>query len=168
MRLSSKLESGIRAAILVLLASGLAAIPAAAATATNSLSVSATVQASCTVTASAMSFGNYTGSTATATSAVSVTCTNATPYNVGLSAGTASGATVSTRKMTGPASALLSYSLFSDPSRTINWGQTAGSDTVTGIGSGAVQALTVYGQTPAGQFLTPGSYTDTVTATITY
>jgi spore coat protein U-like protein len=115
-----------------------------------------------------MSFGNYTGTAANATSAVSVTCTNATPYTVGLSAGAASGATVSARKMTGPASGLLSYSLFSDPSRTLNWGQTVGSDTLTGTGNGAIQALTVYGQTPAGQYVSPGSYTDTITATITY
>ena len=91
MMLSSKLESGIRVATLGLLASGLVAVPAVAATASNSLSVSVTVQATCTVTASTLSFGNYTGSATTATSAVSVTCTNATPYNVGLSAGTASG-----------------------------------------------------------------------------
>jgi spore coat protein U-like protein len=39
---------------------------------------------------------------------------------------------------------------------------------VTGTGNGAIQALTVYGQTPAGQYVSPGSYTDTITATITY
>jgi spore coat protein U-like protein len=39
---------------------------------------------------------------------------------------------------------------------------------VAGARNGAVQALTVYGQTPAGQYLAPGSYTDTVIATITY
>jgi len=168
MRLSHKFSFGIPATVLGLLALCLASLPAAGATASNSFGVTATVQASCTVTASTMAFGNYSGSTGNASSALSVTCTNATPYNVGLSAGVASGATVNTRKMTGPASALLSYSLFSDPSRTLNWGQTIGSDTVTGSGSGAVQALTVYGQTPAGQFLAPGTYTDTITATVTY
>jgi spore coat protein U-like protein len=61
--------------------------------------------------------------------------------------------------MTGPVAGLLSYSLFSDPSRALNWGQTPG--------SGAVQALTVYGQAPARQ-LAPSPYTDTVIATITY
>jgi spore coat protein U-like protein len=132
------------------------------------MSVSATVQAACTVTAATVAFGNYTGTAANANSAVSVTCTNATPYTVGLSAGAASGATVNARKMTGPAAGLLSYSLFSDPSRTLNWGQTPGSDTVAGTGSGAVQALTVYGQAPAGQHPAPGLYTDTVVATITY
>ena len=168
MRLTSKLNSSIPAAVLGLLALGLATVPAAAATASNSFGVTATVQATCTVAATTLSFGSYTGTAANATSAVSVTCTNATPYTVGLSAGVASGATVTARKMTGPASGLLSYSLFSDPSRTLNWGQTVGSDTVTGTGNGAVQALTVYGQTPAGQYLAPGTYTDTITATITY
>jgi spore coat protein U-like protein len=168
MKFSTKSRFAIPAAAFGLMAFGLASVPATAATATNSFGVSATVQAACTVTAATMAFGSYTGTTANATSAVSVTCTNATPYNVGLSAGMASGATVNARKMTGPASGLLSYSLFSDPSRTLNWGQTVGSDTVMGTGNGAAQALTVYGQTPAGQYLAPGSYTDTVIATITY
>jgi spore coat protein U-like protein len=168
MMFSRKLKFAIRAAVLGSLTFGLTFVPAAAATASNSLSVSATVQATCTVTAATMAFGNYTGTAANATSAVSVTCTNATPYTVGLSAGAASSATVNARKMTGPAAGLLSYSLFSDPSRTLNWGQTPGSDTVKGTGNGAVQALTVYGQAPAGQHLAPGPYTDTVIATITY
>jgi spore coat protein U-like protein len=70
--------------------------------------------------------------------------------------------------MTGPASALLGYALFSDASRTVNWGQTIGTDTVTGTGNGAAQAITVYGQATAGQFVAPGAYTDTITATVTY
>jgi len=28
--------------------------------------------------------------------------------------------------------------------------------------------LTVYGQIPGGQFVTPGAYVDTITATVTY
>jgi spore coat protein U-like protein len=70
--------------------------------------------------------------------------------------------------MTGPGSALLGYSLFSDSARTVNWGQTVGTDTVTGTGNGTAQALTVYGDVPAGQYLAPGSYSDTITATVTY
>jgi spore coat protein U-like protein len=115
-----------------------------------------------------LAFGNYTGTTANATSAVSVTCTNATPYSVGLSAGTVSGAAENARKMTGPGSGLPTYSLFSDPLRTLNWSHAVGSDTVPGTGNGAVQALRVYGQTPARQYLVPGFYTNTVIATITY
>jgi len=158
MSLSNTSGKALRAAILASMALSLSSLTALAATAINTFGVTATVQASCSISASTLSFGSYNGTVATATSAVSVTCTNSTPYNVGLSSGVASG----------PTSALLSYSLFSDPSRSINWGQTVGSDTISGTGNGAVQALTVYGQAPAGQYLAPGSYTDTITATITY
>ena len=70
--------------------------------------------------------------------------------------------------MTGPASALLGYKLFRDSGRTLNWGNTVGTDTVSGTGNGIAQLLTVYGQVPAGQFPRPGNYADTITATITY
>jgi spore coat protein U-like protein len=142
--------------------------PAVAATVTTSFGVTATVQANCLVSATNLAFGTYTGAAATSTSAVSVTCTNSTAYNVGLSSGLATGATVTTRQMTGPGSALLGYALFSDAGRTVNWGQTIGTDTVTGTGNGSAQSITVYGQATAGQFVTPGAYTDTITATVTY
>jgi spore coat protein U-like protein len=168
MKLSSVMKSALPAAALGLLVLGVATQSAVAATVTTTFGVTATVQATCLVSATALAFGTYTGAVATSTSAVSVTCTNTTPYNLGLSAGLATGATVTTRKMTGPASAVLGYSLFSDAARTVNWGQTIGTDTVTGTGNGSAQAITVYGQATAGQFVAPGAYTDTITATVTY
>jgi spore coat protein U-like protein len=39
---------------------------------------------------------------------------------------------------------------------------------VAKTGSGTAQTLTVYGQVPAGQFVTPGNYADTITVTLTY
>lgn len=102
----------------------------------------------------------------------SVTCTNTTPYNVGLSAGGATGATVTARKMTGTTGlatgVLLGYGLFTDSGHVTNWGNTIGTDTVTGTGSGAAQALTVYGEIPASELVAPGSYSDTITATVSY
>jgi spore coat protein U-like protein len=80
----------------------------------------------------------------------------------------ATGATVTSRKMTGPASAVLSYGMYQDTGHSANWGQTIGTDTVTGTGNGSAQAITVYGQTAAAQYVAPGSYADTITATITY
>jgi spore coat protein U-like protein len=168
MKFSYSMKSVLPAVALSLLALGLAPTPALAATATTTYGVSATVQATCLVSASALAFGTYTGVVANSTSAVSVTCTNTTPYNVGLSAGLATGATVSARKMTGPSSALLGYAMYSDASHTINWGQTIGSDTVAGTGNGSAQAITVYGQAAAGQYVAPGAYADTITATVTY
>jgi spore coat protein U-like protein len=167
MKLSCVMKSALPAAALGFLALGLATRPALATTATTTFGVTATVQATCLVSATALAFGTYTGALATSTSTVSVTCTNTTAYNVGLSAGL-TGASVVTRQMTGPASALLNYAMFSNSTRTANWGQTVGTDTVTGTGNGAAQALTVYGQVTAGQFVAPGAYSDTITATVTY
>lgn len=169
MKFSNVIKSALSAAVLGSLALVGAPTSAVAATATTTFAVTATVQATCIVSATPMAFGTYTGALlASTTSTVSVTCTNTTPYNVGLNAGLATGATVTARKMTGPAGALLAYSLFSDSARSINWGQTIGTDTVTGTGNGSAQALTVYGQVAAAQYLAPGAYTDTITATVTY
>lgn len=137
-------------------------------TATATLIVTATVQAGCAISASPLAFGTSSGLLINSTSTISVTCTNTTPYDVGLDAGSASGATVTTRSMTGPAAALLGYQLFSNSGRTTNWGNTVGTSTVAGTGSGTLQSVTVYGQIAAAQYARPGAYTDTITATITY
>lgn len=136
-------------------------------TQTGTFSVTATVQAECTISATALAFGAYTGALLKVNSAVNVTCTNTTPYNVGLNQGTSTGATVTTRKMTNSTNTL-SYTLFSNSGLTTNWGNTVGTNTLAGSGTGSLQSLTVFGEIPAGQFVTPGSYTDTITATITY
>ena len=62
----------------------------------------------------------------------------------------------------------VNYSLYTDIARSTVWGNTVGTDTKSGTGNGSAQTLTVYGQLPAGQYPTPGSYSDTITATITY
>jgi spore coat protein U-like protein len=134
---------------------------------TSNFTLTVTISPACTISANPMSFGSYSGAVVNATATLSVKCTNTTPYNVGLSAGSSSGATVTTRKMTGPGGALLNYSLYSNSGRTANWGNTAGS-WVGGTGNGAAQTLTVYGQVPANQHPTAGSYTDTIIATLNY
>jgi spore coat protein U-like protein len=137
-------------------------------TVTTTFTVTATIPATCTISASALSFGNYTGALINATSALTVTCTNLATFDIGLNAGTATGATVTTRKMTSLASATLKYVLFRDSPRTLNWGNTVGTDTLTSQGTGSAVMYGVYGQMAAGQFGTPAVYTDTIIATITY
>jgi len=167
MKLAKTIKSALTAAALGFLALGLAPTATVAATATTTFAVTATVQATCSVTATAMGFGTYTSTAAsTTTSTVTVTCTNTTPYTVGLDAGTTTGATVTTRQMVnGPAR--LNYALYSDAPRTANWGNTNPS-WVSGTGNGAAQPLTVYGEVAANQYVTPGSFADTITATVTY
>lgn len=148
----------------------LAPTVAVASTATSTMAVSATVVSSCTVSTTSMSFGTYNSALLSGTATVSATCSNTTPYNVGLNAGTANGATVTTRAMfvSGTPSVVLNYGLYTNSSHTTNWGMTVNTDTVAGTGNGSAQAITIYGQIPAGQLVAPGSYTDTITATITY
>jgi len=131
------------------------------------LAVGASIAATCTVSTSAVAFGPFSGSQIDATGTVTANCISGTPYNVGLDAGLATGATVTTRKMKSGVN-LLPYSLFSDTGRTVNWGNTVGTDTVPGVGTGASQNLTVYARLPAGAVPAAGTYADTVQATVNF
>ena len=142
--------------------------PAPAATAVGSMAVSATVLSSCIVAATPMAFGNYSSSQLDSTASVLVTCSNGTTYNVGLDAGSGSGASVSSRKMTGTSGTTLDYVLYRDASRSSVWGATVGSDTLAGTGSGLPQTLNVYGRVGSSQYPGSGIYTDTVVVTVTY
>jgi spore coat protein U-like protein len=143
------------------------AVAGAATTTTTTFQVTANVQANCVISASPLAFGTYTGAVNNTTAPLTITCTNTTPYNVGFDAGTASGATVSSRSMLN-GTAKLNYKISKDSGNTTNWGNTVGTDTTTGTGTGSAQNVTVYGQIPAGQYVTPGSYADTITASIIY
>lgn len=118
-----------------------------------------------------MAFGNIPGLTVSVllnlTGSVSVTCTNSAPYNVGLDKGL-TGGSVTTRLMTDGAAHTIAYTLFRDPTRTLNWGQTIGTDTVAGTGTGAAQTIIVYGQVPSQNISVIGAYADTVNVTLTY
>lgn len=140
---------------------------ASAATATSTIAVSATVLSFCTITALPLAFGNYSTGLVNAATTLAVACTVGTSYNIGLDLGAGTGATVAQRKMTLNTS-VLNYGLFSDAGHTTPWGQTIGTNTLAGTGTGLVQTISVYGQIPANQIVAPGLYTDTVTAIITY
>jgi spore coat protein U-like protein len=135
---------------------------------TVSFLVTANVPPDCTFSAADLVFGTYSGAQLDAQSQISLTCTSGTAWNVGLNQGTFAGATVTTRKMTGPGSSSMSYSLFRNSARSQNWGNTVGTDTVSGTGSGSSQSVTVFGRVPGAQNLPAGSYQDTIIATITF
>jgi spore coat protein U-like protein len=143
---------------------------AEAATTTGTFGVQVTVTASCVInSATVLNFGSQGifAANVDQTSTVTVQCTNSTPYNVGLSAGAGSGATAAVRKLTS-GGATLNYSLYSDVGRTTVWGETVGTDTVAATGNGASQSYTVYGRIPPQTTPAAGTYTDTITVTVTY
>ncbi|AYZ66557.1 spore coat U domain-containing protein [Burkholderia multivorans] len=151
-----------------------AAAAASAGQASSTFGVSATVNATCLIdSASALTFPAFTPGTGdqTAQSAITVRCTNGTNFNIGLNAGTTSGATVANRIMTS-GSNQLNYTLYQDSSRSVVWGNTPPTDTVNGTGAGMAMAQaitkTVYGKVPDQPNAVPGSYADTVTVTVTF
>lgn len=153
-----------------LIAFALAMNPAVAAVTTTTFQVTATVSSACSVSAADLAFGTYNplspGAT-TATTTVTVQCTLLSAYTIGLNAGTGAAATVSARKMTKGADTL-DYSLYQDAAHALVWGETIGTDTVAGTGTGVAQVVTVYGQIPAGQNVNVGAYTDTIIVSVDY
>jgi spore coat protein U-like protein len=135
---------------------------------TTTFTATATILSSCTVSAANLNFGTVgvLSSNVDATNSVSPTCTNGTPYNVGLNQGL-NGSSVTTRQMNAGA-ARVNYSLFRDSARTLNWGNTVGTDTVAGSGVGSAQSLTVYGRILPQATPAPGAYNDTIVVTVTY
>jgi len=150
---------------------GIAMMAAVSASAqTDTFQVTASVNAACTVSANDLAFGVYDPFSATPTdgsATMDVLCTNTTAYDVGLDEGVGTGATVASRKMASGAN-LLNYSLYQESGRTTVWGDTVGTDTVSGTGTGTAQTLTVYGRIFALQNAVPGAYSDTVTVTVTF
>lgn len=138
-------------------------------TASASSSATATVISVCYVSAGNLDFGTAGVLTASidGSSRLKLQCSNGTPYNIGLNAGTGPGATVANRKMTSGGNTV-GYSLYSDSARTTVWGETIGVDTVAGSGTGLSANVDVYGRVPAQITPAPATYTDTIVVTVTY
>jgi spore coat protein U-like protein len=170
----------MRKLVLVLAGAGVLATTAGsavAATTTTTFAVSATVNANCLVAANPMNFTTYVpnGGNIDATSTLSVRCTRNTAYTVALNAGSTTGGTLAQRLLTNGTDTL-QYNLYTTTARTTVWGDgTASTATVPGTGAGLAAASavthTVYGRlvdSSANQSVSPGSYADTITVTVTY
>jgi spore coat protein U-like protein len=144
-----------------------------AATATATLSVSVTVAANCTVTTSALNFGSYDPVVANASSplngtgTVSVACTKGAAPTIGLNLG--SNVSGSTRRLADGSGNFLDYEIYSDSTRLVVWTNTGAGLVAPGPAPGkGARNLTAYGQVPGNQDVPPGSYSDTVTATVNF
>ncbi len=143
--------------------------PSIAATSSAMMGVSVSVQNTCNVAATPVTFGSYNADAAAPTDAsanILVTCSLGTAYNVGLNGGVGTGSTVAARKLTYGQNEL-NYALYRDNARTAVWGDTP-ADGVSGTYNVAQPPLTVYGRIAGGQHVPAGNYADTVTVTVTY
>ena len=152
-----------------------AAAGAQASTTTANLGVTGTVISSCVVSGGTINFGSAIDPTVAsvpldASTTLTVQCTSTTPYSVALNAGVnAGGATNFSSRSIKNGIQTLGYQLYSDALHAVVWGDgTATSAVVPGVGSGSNQSLTVYGRLPSLSGAIPGTYTDTVTVTVTY
>lgn len=162
-----------------LLSCFLAALSGAqAGTATANLNVSILITASCTINSATLIFPSTAGTSLIATavngsSSVSVTCTNGSPYSIAMDNG--SNASSGQRRMIS-GSNFLNYDLYVDAAHTAPWLTATSNSACTttgqcylGTGSGSAQSISIYGVVPTTAAAPPsGTYTDTVTMTITY
>lgn len=147
----------------------IASSPAYAQIKTGNFTVQITIQEECELTsATDLDFGTHgiLSAALTANSAITVQCTSGTDYDLALDAGIGAGATVAARKMTN-AGQTVTYALYQDSALTTIWGDSAG-ETVAGTGDGNPQLYPVYGQVPPQTTPLPGTYTDTITVTLSY
>ena len=144
-----------------------------AAETTTTFNVKLRVGASCTVSATDIDFGNVTAAVAanlSQTGTLSVYCPASTSYTLGLTpssnsttgAGTMSGAATGNTSTVG-------YQLHQTSPTGPVWGNVIGTNTVAGTGSGMGNARThTVAATVPTTDVTPDTYSDVVTVTLTY
>ena len=138
-----------------------------AATSTSNMGVTANVTAVCSVSASTLAFGAFTGAQLDTSTNYVVYCTNGAPYTVDFSAGAGTGATTTTRVMTNTnaTSNTTTYAIYSDSGRSTVCGANCASG--TGNGSGG-NLYSVYGRMFVKSNPYVGPYSDTVVITVNY
>lgn len=138
-----------------------------------------TILCSCLASTSSVAFGAYnplSGSATSSTGNVAVSCGGVlgllVPYDIALSAG--GYGSYSARQM-GSGVNRLNYNLYTSGTHATVWGDGSGSTQIVSgsvtilLLGGTTQNRTVFGRIPAGQTsVAPGSYSDTVTVTVTY
>ncbi|QGZ66933.1 Csu type fimbrial protein [Paraburkholderia acidisoli] len=133
-------------------------------------SVSANVINNCNISATPVAFGSrgVLQSAVQANGTITAQCTNGDAYRISLNGGSSGNVAARTMQRSGGGTTV-SYQLYLDAALGSAWGDgTNGTVMATGTGTGTSQTFTVYGRVPAQSGPTPGSYSDTITATIAF
>lgn len=155
------------AASLVGAATALVPSPAPAPTTTGTLSVSAVVQSSCSLTGGTLSFGTYTsGQTSNLDVDGQLTFANCPTGNLVFELDGGGTGNASARRMTS-ASNNLNYQLYRNGSRSSIFATGASAHTEIRLVAGGGN-IPVYGRIPANQTVAAGNYADTVNVTLTF
>ena len=120
----------------------------------------------CNLSVQPLDFGNYDFQSSQDLESVGhviVTCDVSSSFTIALSPGTG---TFAARSMQNGTHQLF-YNLYTDPTRTMVWGDGSGGSTAVGD-SGIEVDRTVYGSVPAGQNPYIGVYNDAITVTLSF
>jgi spore coat protein U-like protein len=140
--------------------------------AATALGVTATAEAACTISTTAVSFGAYNvfaTSADDATGQITYRCTTPRPFLVQIHLDKGGAPTFNPRQMRLGASDILNYNLYTDSTRATIWGDgTGGTQIYLRFLPPINQNINVpvYGRIPALQDVRAGTYTNSVTATI--
>ena len=167
----------------MLLSAAHLSVPAYAAASTSDMAVTASINANCTMSTTDLAFGAYDPIAANATSdlrttaTVSTTCTSGATGVVTMSQGDHFLYCVNNdchrQLANAEETGFLRYNIYTSASYYMSniWNNNVEemSSVAQVLGSGVSQDLTVYGEIPKNQKNAPaGSYTDTITVTLTY
>jgi spore coat protein U-like protein len=141
-----------------------------AGTATSTFGVTMLITAQCLINSTAtldLGSSGVINANHDANTPLHIQCTNTTPYTIGLDKGTTTGGTIAQRLLVSGAGATVNYNIFQSAAYATVWSDTGGG-LVSSTGNGADQTFTIFGRVPAQTTPAPGTYTDTVTVTVTY
>ncbi len=158
-----------------------------AASALGSMTVSATVTASCSVVSTTvLNITGYTGAPKDSTSSIEVNCTDGTPYNIAMNAGSNYTSVLTQtgideygdpvmellpgcQRQATNGTNYLQYNLYQNDTHTSVWGDGGlCGQAKSGTGDGNPQLHTVYGRVPSQAVPPSGNYSDTLTVTVNY
>lgn len=139
------------------------------------LLLAGSAEAACSVSATGVNFGAYDVFVATpydSTGTVTVKCDQAPPVDITIAIGPSgtSGGFIPRQMRSASSPDRLNYNLFVNAGRSTVWGDgAAGTSTVflKNVKKNRPAVTTIYGRVPPGQDVSVGSYSDTLTVTIT-
>lgn len=128
----------------------------------------------CTVSTVGVVFGTYdvfSGSVNTSTGTVTYNCKGVGGATITMFLSRGSANSFQPRQMVQAGGATLSYNLYLDATGAMIWGDGTGGSQEYGPvhpANNSSTPVTIFGQIPAGQDVTTGTYTDTIIATINF
>ncbi|MCF6321025.1 MAG: spore coat U domain-containing protein [Rhizobiaceae bacterium] len=131
--------------------------------------VRANVLTTCTVNATNMNFGStgLLGTNVDSSNIINVNCNSGLPYTIGLDGGLSGAPSPALRQMVNGGDQV-TYGIYQNAGRTIPWGDSIGTNTISSVGTGLNQVFTAFGRVPPQTTPPPATYTDTVVVTVTY